>query len=133
MPSFRRIEPTDVSPPGGGYVHAVAIPAGNELVFVSGQVPEAIDGSVPEGFEAQARQAWHNVERTLSAAGCSLDDVAKITMHIADRSHREVNRAVRNDVLGDRRPALTVLVGTMWDERWLLEIEAIAVCQGSPS
>jgi hypothetical protein len=40
--------------------------------------------------------------------------------------HRALNREVRPEVLGDRRPALTVLVTDHWDERWLIEIEAIA-------
>ena len=30
------------------------------------------------------------------------------------------------EVLGDRRPALTVLVTDHWDEGWLIEIEVIA-------
>ena len=40
--------------------------------------------------------------------------------------YRETNRTVRNEVLGDRRPALTVLVTDHWDEGWLIEIEVIA-------
>ena len=70
--------------------------------------------------------AWRNVERTLAAAGCALDDVAKVNMYIRDRVYRETNRTVRNEVLGDRRPALTVLVTDHWDEEWLIEIEVIA-------
>lgn len=34
---------------------------------------------------------------------------------------------VRQEVLGDRAPALTVVIATIYDEDWLLEIEAIAV------
>ena len=47
-------------------------------------------------------------------------------MYIRDRSYRVANREVRHEVLGDRRPVLTVLVTDHWDERWLIEIEAIA-------
>jgi enamine deaminase RidA (YjgF/YER057c/UK114 family) len=36
------------------------------LLFVSGQVPEKPDGSVPEGFEAQCEQAWRNVIEVLA-------------------------------------------------------------------
>jgi enamine deaminase RidA (YjgF/YER057c/UK114 family) len=100
--------------------------AGSDLVFVSGQTPEDVDGSVHPDFEGQARMAWRNVERTLAAAGCTLDDVAKVNMYIRDRVYRDANRTVRNEVLGDRRPALTVLVTDHWDEEWLIEIEAVA-------
>jgi hypothetical protein len=39
------------------------------LLFVSGQVPERADGSLPEGFEAQCEQAWANVLAVLQSAG----------------------------------------------------------------
>jgi 2-iminobutanoate/2-iminopropanoate deaminase len=125
-PIHQRVDVPGVRPPAGGYVHATIVPAGSDLVFVSGQTPEDVDGSVPADFEAQARVAWRNVERTLEAAGFTLDHVAKVNMYIRDRVYREPNRTVRNEVLGDRRPALTVLVTDHWDEEWLIEIEVVA-------
>ncbi|MEY2401750.1 MAG: 2-iminobutanoate/2-iminopropanoate deaminase [Ilumatobacteraceae bacterium] len=124
--SFRGVEVPGVRAPAGGFVHATIVRAGSDLVFVSGQTPQDVDGSVPADFEGQARIAWRNVERTLGAAGCTLDDVAKVNMYIRGRQYREVNRTVRNEVLGARRPALTVLVTDHWDEEWLIEIEVIA-------
>jgi 2-iminobutanoate/2-iminopropanoate deaminase len=124
--SFRGVEVPDVQAPAGGFVHATIVPAGSDLVFVSGQTPEDVDGSVSPMFEDQARMAWRNVERTLAAASCTLDDVAKVNMYIRDRQYREPNRTVRNEVLGDRHPALTVLVTDHWDESWLIEIEVVA-------
>ena len=129
--SFESIDVPGVRAPAGGFVHATVVPAGSDLVFVSGQTPEDVDGSVSPDFGAQARVAWRNVERTLAAAGCTLDDVAKVNMYIRDRSYREWNRTVRNEVLGDRRPALTVLVTDHWDEQWLIEIEVIASRQAT--
>jgi 2-iminobutanoate/2-iminopropanoate deaminase len=102
------------------------VPAGAELLFVAGQVPEDLDGSVPDDFADQARLAWRNVERCLLAGGFTLDQLVKVSMYIRDRSYRVANREVRHEVLGDRRPVLTVLVTDHWDERWLIEIEAIA-------
>jgi 2-iminobutanoate/2-iminopropanoate deaminase len=127
--SFESVDVPGVRVPAGGFVHATVVPAGSDLVFVSGQTPEDVDGSVSPDFEAQARTAWRNVERTLAATGCTLDDVAKVNMYIRDRRYREQNRTVRNEVLGDRRPALTVLVTDHWDEAWLIEIEVIAARQ----
>ena len=124
--SFRGVDVPGVRAPAGGFVHATVVATDSDLVFVSGQTPEDVDGSFPSDFESQARVAWRNVERTLAAAGCTLDDVAKVNMYIRDRIYREPNRAVRNEVLGDRRPALTVLVTDHWDEGWLIEIEVIA-------
>ena len=42
------------------------------------------------------------------------------------RQVHRTNREVRHEVRGERRPELTVLVTDHWDERGLLEIEAIA-------
>jgi len=134
--TYRGVNVPGVRAPAGGFVHATVVPAGSDLVFVSGQTPEDIDGSVPTDFEHQARMAWRNVERTLSAAGCTLDHVAKVNMYIRDRCYREQNRNVRNEVLGDRRPALTVLVTDHWDDAWLIEIEVVAArppASGRPS
>lgn len=122
----RIIDPEGVPAPVGGYVHAAVVPAGADLLFVAGQVPQDLDGSVPDDFAAQARLAWRNVERTLAAAGFTLDHLVKVSMYIRDRSYRVASREVRHEVLGDRRPVLTVLVTDHWDEPWLIEIEAIA-------
>ena len=125
-PTHQSIDVPGVRAPAGGFVHATVVPAGSDLLFVSGQTPEDLDGSVPADFEGQARMAWRNVGRTLTAAGYTLDHVAKVNMYIRDRVYREANRTVRNEVLGERRPALTVLVTDHWDEDWLIEIEVVA-------
>jgi 2-iminobutanoate/2-iminopropanoate deaminase len=127
MPQVHRtLDPDGVPAAVGGYSHAAVVPGGTELLFVSGQVPEDLDGTVPVDFADQARLAWRNLERCLAAGGFTLDQLVKISMYIRDRSYRIANREVRHEVLGDRRPALTVLVTDHWDERWLIEIEAIA-------
>jgi 2-iminobutanoate/2-iminopropanoate deaminase len=120
------VDPEGVPAAAGGYSHGAVIPAGSDVMFVSGQVPEDLDGSVPADFADQARLAWRNVERTLAAGGFTLDHLVKVSMYIRDRSYRAANREVRHAVLGDRRPALTVLITDHWDDKWLIEIEAIA-------
>jgi 2-iminobutanoate/2-iminopropanoate deaminase len=123
--AWATVDPVDVRP-NPAYSHAVTVTAGSQLLFFSGQVPEDTDGNVAESFEDQARQAWHNVERTLIAGGFTLDDICKLTMFIRNRDFRPAVRVVRNEVMGDRRPALTVIVAEHLDERWLIEIEGIA-------
>lgn len=112
--------------PVGAYAQAVEIAGAQRLLFISGQIPAARDGTVPSGFETQCRQAWANLKAQLQAAGMTLDNVVKITMFLADRNDGLVNRAIRQEMLGERRPALTVIVTGIFDAAWLLEIEAIA-------
>ena len=54
----RTLDPDGVPAAVGGYSHTAVVPAGTELLFVAGQVPEDLDGSVPDGFADQARLAW---------------------------------------------------------------------------
>lgn len=112
--------------PAGGYSQAVDVVGATRLVFVSGQIPETATGETPEGFEAQARLAWANVVAQLDAAGMTLDNLVRHTTYLSDRKYREANGRIRREVLGDRAPALTVIIADIFDEAWLLEIEAVA-------
>jgi enamine deaminase RidA (YjgF/YER057c/UK114 family) len=67
-----------------------------------------------------------NVEAQLRAAGMSLDNLVKVTTFLSDRRYGMENRAVRMEVLGERRPALTVVITGIFDDAWLIEIEAVA-------
>jgi 2-iminobutanoate/2-iminopropanoate deaminase len=119
--SLRPINPNSIS-----YAGACEVAAGSRLLFVSGQVPERADGSVPADFTAQCRLAWTNVERQLHDAGMSLDNLVKVTTFLADRRYRGENSVVRREVLKGRTPAITIIVADIYDEAWLLEIEVIA-------
>ena len=115
-----------IPPLGGGYSNAVQISEFKRVVFVSGQVPMEADGTVPEGFPAQCRLAWRNVEAQLRAADMSIENIVKVTTYLGDRAFGMENRVVRHEVLGDLCPAWTALVVDIFDAAWLLEIEVIA-------
>ena len=122
----RAINSPDAPAPPSRYSQAVEVTGAKRLLFVSGQIPVAPDGSVPADFVGQARLAWGNVGAQLRAAGMSLDNVVKATIFLSDRRYAMENREIRQEVLGERAPALTVIVCDIFDEAWLLEIEAIA-------
>ena len=113
--------------PTTGYVQALEVDGARRILFISGQTPTDHHGNVPQGFAAQCRQAWRNVEAQLAAAGMSLDNIVKHTTYLADRRYTLENRAVRNEILAGRQTALTVIIAGIFDEAWLVEIEAIAV------
>ncbi len=110
-----------------GYSQAVAVSETRRTVYVSGQIPVRPDGTVPESFTEQAEQAWANVEAQLTAAGMGLGNIVKHTTYLGERRYRTQNSSVRRKVRGDLAPALTVIITGIFDETWLLEIEAIAV------
>ena len=122
----RSINAPGVPVPTTGYVQAREISGHSRTLFISGQVPVDAGGKVPDGFEAQCRLVWQNVEAELEAAGMSLDNLVMTRTYLADRGDGLVNRAVRNEVLAGREIALTVVIAGIFDEGWLLEMEAVA-------
>lgn len=63
--------------------YSAAIRSG-DLLFVSGQVGNRSDGTPEPNFEAQVRLAFANLEATLKAAGCGLDDIIDVTSFNTD-------------------------------------------------
>lgn len=82
-----------------------AVRAG-DFVFVSGQVPTDDAGQVVVGgIEAQTRQVFKNLESALALAGCSLEDVCKVSVWLDDaRDFGSFNR-VYMECFGTHRPA----------------------------
>ena len=117
----------DGSPPvEGSYPQAVETTGATRWLHLSGQIPVAPDGSLAPDFRGQCEQVWANLETQLAAAGMTLDNLVKVTTFLSDRRFAMENRAVRIARLAGRRPALTVIVTGLFDEAWLVEIEAVA-------
>ena len=117
----------DGSPPvEGAYPQAVEVTGPSRWLYLSGQIPVAPDGSLSPDFTAQCEQVWDNVETQLAAAGMTLDNLVKVTTFLSDRCYALENREVRMRRLSGRQPALTVIVTGIFDEAWLVEIEAVA-------
>jgi enamine deaminase RidA (YjgF/YER057c/UK114 family) len=110
----------------GGYSQAVAVSGAERLLFISGQIPETTAGNVPADFSEQARLVWRNVFAQLGAAGMTVANLVKVTIFLSSREYAAHNRDIRREVLGTHSPALTVIITGIFDEKWLLEIEAVA-------
>ena len=123
---LRPINAPDAPQPVGGYAQAVEVTGAARTLHISGQIPTAIDGRVPDNFEDQARLCWANVIAQLRAADMTLDNLVKVTIFLSDRKYTADYRKVRNEVLAGRIIGLTTIITGIFDESWLLEIEAIA-------
>lgn len=111
------------------YSHAVKKP-GTPL-FISGQVAmDAAGAPVHEGDAgAQARAALASLKSVVEAAGGSMSDIVKITVFTTDLAHRAAIGAARAEFFpAGEMPASTFLVvSSLADPRWLVEIEAVAM------
>src|SRR4051794_38060372 len=92
------IESPDAPTASGGYSQALAVGDARRLLFISGQIPEARDGTVPTAFADQCRLVWSHIEAQLRAAGMGLDDLVKVTTFLSDRAYAEENGAIRREV-----------------------------------
>jgi 2-iminobutanoate/2-iminopropanoate deaminase len=120
------INSPDAPQPSSGYVQAMEVNGASRLLFISGQVPDALDGSTPTEFDDQARLIWKNLIAQLTAADMTLDNLVKVTFFLSDRKYIDGYRKVRQEVLQGRQIALTTIITGIFDEKWLMEIEAIA-------
>jgi enamine deaminase RidA (YjgF/YER057c/UK114 family) len=110
-----------------------AVLAGGYLQ-VSGQVPRDPDGGAPESAVEQVELALANLRGVLEAAGMTLEDVVFLRTFATDREILRTWVDLRRDSFGAARPAGTsVLVSGLADERWRIEIEAVAYRPGSAS
>jgi 2-iminobutanoate/2-iminopropanoate deaminase len=122
-----------VPDPYAPYLLSQAIQVG-ELVFVSGQAGVADDGRIADGFDAQAEQAFRNLERALKAAGSSLRQVAKVTIFLTSMEHFPKIVELRRKWFSAPYPADTIVeVSALYSPEAMIEIEAIAVAPGSAS
>jgi enamine deaminase RidA (YjgF/YER057c/UK114 family) len=123
----RDINAADAPAPAGQYTQAVEVTAATRTLYISGQVGVAADGSIPSDAEAQSALAWRNLQAQLRAAGMGLENLVKITTIVPDWADLTAVRAGRASVLGEHRPASTLIVGGLSNPAWKVEVEAIAV------
>ncbi|UOV05084.1 RidA family protein [Pseudoxanthomonas sp. F37] len=97
------------------------------FLFVSGQVGSREDGSPEPDFEAQVRLAFANLQATLRAAGCGLDDIVDVTTFHTDPERQfDTVLAVKDDIFPQAPyPAWTAL-GVNWLAGFDFEIKVVA-------
>lgn len=109
----------------GPYVHAVKA---GETLYTSGQlglIPAT--GELPEGVEAQAKQALENLKAVVEAAGLTLANVVKTTVFLADINDFAAINAIYADYFTGEAPARSCVQVAALPKGALFEIEAIAV------
>ena len=119
------LAPESIAAPGGHYSHAAR--SGN-LVFTAGQLGIRADGSHTSdlGFEEQARQALANMLAALAGAGAEPSDILKVTAYIVGVANWPRFNAIYAQVLGEARPARTVVPVPELHHGYLVEIDAVA-------
>ncbi|MFZ5791844.1 MAG: RidA family protein [Pseudomonadota bacterium] len=121
------LNPEGVVKPFSRYSQAALVPGGYRWLHVSGQVGATTEGKLLEGFEAQARQTWHNVIGCLKAADMDVGDIVKVNQFLTRAQDVGASRTIRDEMLGGHAAASTLLVvSALAHPALLVEIEVIA-------
>lgn len=105
--------------------YSQAIRTGN-LLFTSGQIPiDPATGNIPEGVEAQARQALTNVKKLIEASGASIDNVVKTSVFIKDMNDFAKINEIYAEFFTEPYPARSCVEVARLPKDVLLEVETI--------
>lgn len=99
----------------------------NGFLFVSGQVGSREDGSPEPDFEAQVRLAFANLQATLKAGGCGLDDIVDVmTLHTDPEKQFGTVLSVKDEVFPEAPYPSWTAVGVNWLAGFDFEIKVTA-------
>ncbi len=121
------LSPTTIHPPFSAYSNGVEVPAGQKLVFCSGQLGITADGTIPPGAEAQAELCFDNVEAILAESGLGLEHVVRINAYVTGREHLRPYMEARNRRFASPLPASTLMVVAGFARpEFFVEVEVVA-------
>jgi 2-iminobutanoate/2-iminopropanoate deaminase len=122
---------TDAAPAAGGHYSQAVVHGG--LVYVAGQLPMVPGASEVklEGLEAQARQVIANVFAILEAAGSAREEIVRATVYLAGVEHWPAFNRVYAEMMGNHRPARSIVPVPALHYGYLVEMDAIAALRRS--
>jgi 2-iminobutanoate/2-iminopropanoate deaminase len=120
---------TNAAPsPAGPYSQAIVLDS--SLVFVSGQgAADPTTGDwASSTIDGQTRQVFANIEAILKQAGCSMQDVVKVSVFLSDMADFQGMNEVYRTRFAEPYPARTTVRAGLADGL-LIEVDVIAVLQ----
>jgi 2-iminobutanoate/2-iminopropanoate deaminase len=121
---MRIIRTDDAPSPAGHYAQGIAH---GGLIHVAGMLPK--DPTWPDAphgtVEEQVERTMRNVEAVLRAGGSALDQLLSVTIYVTDLALWPRVNAAFAAVMGDHRPARTVVPVPALAAGYLVEIQAI--------
>ena len=106
------------------------ITEGGRTIFVAGHTGQIDDvgKSLAGDFDAQFRQTFRNIEKTLAEAGAGLGDLVTMTVFLSDARHTTRMTELRTELFGKDFPAsAAITVQGFAQPEMLIEVQGIAV------
>ena len=116
------IQPPGSAKPGGSYSPCLRV---GDFIFVSGQGPVDPEGNIiGETIEEQTARTLDNIRILIEAAGATMADVVKVTVHLSDLSLFPRYNSVYATYFPDPKPTRTTVGSQL--KGIMVEIDAIA-------
>ncbi len=123
----RPLSPTSIHPPFSNYSNGAEVPAGQRLVFCSGQLGITAAGTIPATAAGQTEVAFDNIAAILAEAGLGLEHVVRINTFVTAREHLKPYMDVRNARFAAPFPASTLMIVAGFARpEFVVEIEVVA-------
>src|ERR1700675_3715905 len=106
------------------------ITEGGKTIWVAGHTGAADDAgkSLAGNFDAQCRQTFRNIEKTLAEAGAKLGDLVTMTVFLTDARYTTRMTELRTEIFGKDFPAsAAITVAGFANPDMLIEIQGVAV------
>jgi len=111
----------------GTYSQAVRC---GDTIYLSGQIGlDPATMQLVEGIDAQVQRVFDNLKAVAAAAGCSLDDAARVTIYLTDLAHFAKVNEVMAKYFTQPYPARAAIGVASLPRGALVEADAILVIQ----
>jgi enamine deaminase RidA (YjgF/YER057c/UK114 family) len=109
---------------------AVVTEAAGRMIFVAGHTGQIDDAgkSLAADFDAQFRQTFRNIEKTLAEAGGTLHDMVTMTVFLSDARYTTRMTELRGELFGKDFPASAAITAQGFAQpEVMIEVQGIAV------
>jgi 2-iminobutanoate/2-iminopropanoate deaminase len=109
---------------------AVITEGARRTIWLAGHTGAKDDSgnSLAGDFDAQCRQTFRNIEKTLAQGQCVLKDMVTMTVFLIDVRHTTRMTELRAEIFGDDFPASAAITVTGFaDPAIMIEVQGIAV------
>jgi 2-iminobutanoate/2-iminopropanoate deaminase len=132
--NIRRVIRTDRAPAAIGPYSQAVLDQGTGLVFVAGQIgiDPATGNLVSGGAEAECRQVLINLRQILAVASCTLEDIVRITLYLADMADFATVNGAFAEAFREPFPARSTVQAAALPKGARVEMEVTALAS-SPS
>jgi 2-iminobutanoate/2-iminopropanoate deaminase len=112
------------------YSPAVITQGVGKIIWIAGHTGHVDDNgkSLAGDFDAQCRQAFRNIERTLGEAGAKLSDMVTMTVFLIDARYTTRMTEIRSEIFkNDFAASAAITAAGFADPNMMIEIQGVAV------